>query len=86
MAKSKLIIPRELWLDGLSKLYRRGAEAHETGAFLLGPCAGTVGRVTKWVFYDQLDPNAYSSGVCVLYAEAFARCPSRRADRSRARL
>lgn len=73
MVKSKLMIPRSLWLDGLSNLHRRGAETHESGAFLLGTYAGAVGRVTKWVFYDELDPNAYSSGVCVLYAEAFDR-------------
>jgi hypothetical protein len=71
MDKNKLVIPRKQWLDGLSDLHRRGAETHESGAFLLGTCAGATGRVTKWVFYDDLDPSAYSSGVCVLYADAF---------------
>lgn len=73
MANSKVIVARRLWLDGLAELCRRGGLTHEAGAFLLGTKSGE-GRVgTKWVFYDELDPNAYSTGICILHADAFDR-------------
>jgi len=30
-------------------------------------------EVTEAIYYDELDPDAYSSGVCVLHGDAFAR-------------
>jgi hypothetical protein len=37
----------------------------------VGPNNDTTLEVTDVVYYDDLDPNAYSTGVCVLYADAF---------------
>lgn len=73
MASCKIVMPRDLWLWGLAELHRRGAGRHEAGAFLLGKAEGERCVVSRWLFYDQLDPQAYSSGVCVLYANSFDR-------------
>ncbi|PKP72187.1 MAG: hypothetical protein CVT83_01190 [Alphaproteobacteria bacterium HGW-Alphaproteobacteria-5] len=57
----------------MRELDRRGERKHEAGVFLLG-LAGEGRRVaTHAIYYDELDPNAYSTGVCVLYADAFAK-------------
>jgi hypothetical protein len=63
---------RRLWKHILGELDRRGQGRHEAGVFLLG--AETDGRldVRDAVFYDDLDPDAYSTGICVLHGEAFA--------------
>jgi proteasome lid subunit RPN8/RPN11 len=71
VVEPRLIIPRGAWLSGLIELRRRGAGVHESGAFLLGRVEGPRRIAERWVYYDELDPNAYSTGVCVLYAEAF---------------
>ncbi|AUW47157.1 hypothetical protein CUJ84_pRLN3000015 (plasmid) [Rhizobium leguminosarum] len=73
MANAKIIVPRASWLRGLAELHRRGAERHEAGAFLLGQSENGRSVVSHWIFYDDLDPGAYSSGVCVLYADSFDR-------------
>jgi len=53
---------------------------HEAGAFLLGIRSGGVAEVRAVVFYDELDPQAYDSGVCVLYSDAFSRLWSKCRD------
>lgn len=73
MPNAKMIVPRSIWLRGLAELRRRGAERHEAGAFLLGKSEKGRSVVSHWIFYDDLDPDAYSSGVCVLYADSFDR-------------
>ncbi|AVH44951.1 Mov34/MPN/PAD-1 family protein [Agrobacterium tumefaciens] len=73
MSNSKIIVPRSSWLQGMNELHRRGAEHHEAGAFLLGKREQGRSVVSRWVFYDDLDPEAYSTGVCVLYADSFDR-------------
>jgi len=64
---------RHKWRWIISELNRRGERKNEAGVFLLG--VQTRGRleVTDTVFYDDLDPNAYSTGVCILNGEAFGR-------------
>ncbi|OYX47054.1 MAG: hypothetical protein B7Y90_13885 [Alphaproteobacteria bacterium 32-64-14] len=57
----------------MTELRRRGAGVHESGAFLLGRIHAGRRDVESIVFYDDLDPNAYATGVCVLYADAFDR-------------
>jgi hypothetical protein len=69
----ELVIPRGQWLDLMSELRRRGAGRTESGAFLLGRREGARSFFQAAVFYDDLDPSAYSSGVCILYADAFER-------------
>lgn len=60
------------WGELLAELDRRGNRRHEAGAFLLGTRVGDLREVQDVVFYDDLDPEAYSSGVCILHAPAFA--------------
>lgn len=71
--KHRLICPSRKWRQILAELERRGEHRHESGAFLLG--VETEGRreVLDAIYYDELDPDAYSSGVCVLHGDAFAK-------------
>lgn len=69
----KLECPRSLWRNILKELNKRGENRHEAGAFLLGAKEKGRLQVREAVFYDDLDANAYASGVCVLHADAFAK-------------
>jgi len=62
----------ERWTGILAELDRRGERQHEAGAFLLGARTGDLREVRDVVYYDELDPRAYSTGVCILHAPAFA--------------
>lgn len=65
--------PRRLWKQILTQLGRRGEGRHESGAFLLGRGTGSSLEVKEAIYYDELDSNAYSTGVCVLFGDAFAK-------------
>lgn len=65
-------LPR-LWRTLMVQLHARGDQRHEAGAFLLGRRNGSRREVSEIVFYDDLDPSAYASGVCVLHAAAFSK-------------
>jgi proteasome lid subunit RPN8/RPN11 len=69
----ELTCPRSLWQHLLDGLRARGEGVHEAGAFLLGTESNGKRRVRSVVFYDELDPRAYDSGVCVLHGDAFAK-------------
>lgn len=71
--RHRLSCPKHLWRRILSELERRGQRRHEAGVFLLGRLRDDRREVLDAVFYDELDPAAYSTGVCVLYAPAFAK-------------
>jgi proteasome lid subunit RPN8/RPN11 len=43
----------------------RGRNKRESGAFLLGPVDGPR-RVTSIVFYDEIDPAAFNTGIVVI--------------------
>lgn len=73
MNKTKLVFSRNLWLGCLNQLSRRGKHQHESGCFVLGRINGNRNLATSCVYYDELDPNAYSTGVCILHANAFSR-------------
>jgi proteasome lid subunit RPN8/RPN11 len=62
-----------LWRNIVAELERRGETEHEAGAFLLGLNDGIQKEVREAVYYDELEPRAYDSGVCVLHGDAFAR-------------
>lgn len=64
---------RSKWRWLIGELYRRGKNRHEAGAFLLGLERQGRLEVIDVVFYDGLDPDAYSTGVCVLHGAAFAK-------------
>jgi hypothetical protein len=69
-----LCIAHGRWRNLVHELDRRGARRHEAGAFLLGRTSDDGRReVTDAVFYDDLDPGAYDSGVCILHGNAFAK-------------
>lgn len=78
----RLTCPAVLWHQIVSELHRRGEHRHEAGAFLLGVEENGRREVKSAVYYDDLDSNAYSTGVCVLYGNAFSelwrRCRAER--------
>ncbi|PWS37136.1 hypothetical protein DFH01_09720 [Falsiroseomonas bella] len=57
----------------MAELDRRGRRRHEAGVFLLGDDVGGSRVVRDAIFYDQLDPKAYDTGICVLHGAAFAQ-------------
>ncbi len=71
-----------LWRHIVSELDRRGQRRHEAGAFLLGVEENGRREVKSAIYYNDLDTNAYSTGVCVLHGNAFsvlwARCRAER--------
>jgi proteasome lid subunit RPN8/RPN11 len=69
----RLNCPAELWQHVLMELHRRSERRHESGAFLLGPDREGRREASAVVFYDELDPHAYESGVCILKADAFSK-------------
>lgn len=78
----RLTCPAILWRQIVSELHRRGERWHEAGAFLLGVEKNGRREVRSAVYYDDLDSNAYSTGVCVLYGDAFSELWGRcRAER-----
>ena len=68
-----LRIAAPLWGALTAELHRRTEGRHESGAFLLGRRHESGRIAEKLIFYDEVDPRAYSTGVCVLHADAFAR-------------
>ena len=65
--------PSRYWREIVGELYRRGENRHEAGVFLLGVQRGGRPEVQAAIYYDDLDPRAYESGVCVLHGDAFAK-------------
>lgn len=68
-----LMCPRPLWTNIVRELHRRGGNRHEAGVFLLGHESEGKRVVTGAIYYDELAPPAYESGVCILHAPAFAK-------------
>lgn len=64
---------RKLWEAIPGELFRRGGDLHEAGAFLLGVDRAGRKTITDVVYYDDLDPHSYDSGVCILHGAAFSR-------------
>jgi proteasome lid subunit RPN8/RPN11 len=71
--KRRLNCPRRMWQHVVRELERRGERRHESGVFLLGVERGERREVREAIFYDDLDPEAYATGVCVLRGDAFAK-------------
>lgn len=61
------------WRQIVAELDKRGGRKHEAGAFLLGFDLGGRREVHAAVFYDELDQDAYATGVCILHGDAFAK-------------
>lgn len=64
---------KQFWARIASELYRRSEGRHESGCFLLGTKDGDRRFALEVVYYDELDPQAYSSGVCILRGNSFAK-------------
>lgn len=69
----RLTCPTNFWRKTINQLELRGRRKHEAGAFLLGIERNGRCEVTSAVFYDDLEADAYSTGVCVLHGNAFAK-------------
>ena len=69
----QLNCPPALWNRAMAELHCRGRRRHESGAFLLGSERDGRRQASDIVFYDDLDPAAYASGVCILKADAFSK-------------
>lgn len=65
--------PPAFWKRTVQELEPRGRHKHEAGAFLLATERGGRFEVRDVVFYDDLDPQAYATGVCILHGDAFAK-------------
>lgn len=59
-----------LWWRLFWELKRRGAGTRESGAFLLGTRKAGAATVRALVFYDDIDPNALSTGIVRLSGHA----------------
>jgi len=57
----------------MDELYRRGHGLHESGCFVLGTVVGDERLARRCLYYDELDPTAYSSGVCILDGDSFPK-------------
>ena len=82
LPEPSLRLTKALWLKVTSELHRRTESFHESGAFLLGRRNGVEREATAAIYYDELDPRAYETGICVLHADAFGRLWDQCADRS----
>ncbi len=51
-----------VWRTGVAELRRRAGGWRESGAFLLGS-KGKARQIEEFVFYDDIDPNALSTGI-----------------------
>lgn len=72
VAKNNIEIPRLTWLRLVGELRKRGRGRQESGAFLLGTVGDKSRRVETFVFYDDLDPRALSSGIVVFHGKGFS--------------
>lgn len=60
--RPSLRIHATLWEGLLDSLRERGGGVRESGAFLLGTGDGPARTATKFVLYDDLDPNCLNEG------------------------
>lgn len=49
----------------MAELRRRTEGRHESGAFLLGKCEGRRRIITRFAYYDDLDPHSLKSGIVI---------------------
>lgn len=69
----RILCNKRRWRELILELERRGQHVHEAGAFLLGHERAGIRQITDVIYYDDLDADAYSSGVCILHGDAFAK-------------
>lgn len=71
--RHRLRCASELWQKICQELCERSEGHHESGCFLLGRAIDGRKVVLDTVFYDELDPEAYDTGVCILRAKSFGK-------------
>jgi proteasome lid subunit RPN8/RPN11 len=71
-ATTTIKIPVWLWAWMIFDLRRRGRGVRESGAFLLGRERNDPARVTSYICYDDVDPEAYQAGVIAFHASGCA--------------
>ena len=71
--KHQISCSSRLWRQGLTELRRRGKNRHESGAFLLGHQDGSKCRISKFIYYDDLDPHCFDTGIVVLDGSVFGK-------------
>ena len=67
----RLSCSKAVWQQGLVELGRRGQGRRESGAFLLGHQRGTRRSISRFVFYDDLDPHCLDTGIVVFDGAGF---------------
>jgi proteasome lid subunit RPN8/RPN11 len=72
-SEPELVWNRTHYREVMAELDRRGGRNTEAGAFLLGHRSGNIRYVNDVVYYDDLDPAAYSTGICVLKGPSFSK-------------
>jgi proteasome lid subunit RPN8/RPN11 len=65
-------VPVLLWANVIRDLRRRGKGVRESGAFLLGRLDNHLPRVTSYLCYDDVDPDAYQHGAIAFHASGCA--------------
>jgi len=65
-------VPIWLWIALVLELRKRGQGRRESGAFLLGRSRAGKAKVTSYLCYDDIDPNAYSGGAITFHANGYA--------------
>jgi hypothetical protein len=65
-------IPIWLWAGVIFDLRRRGGGLRESGAFLLGRNDADPARVSSYICYDEVDPDAYQMGAIAFHANGCA--------------
>lgn len=71
-AQTFISIPIWLWRRAIVQLRQRGRGKGESGAFLLAPQEDASDRVTAFICYDDLDPDAYQGGAISFHAVGHA--------------
>jgi len=65
-------VPFLLWVMAIRDLRRRGEGRRESGAFLLGKPGNSSAKVTDYICYDALDPNAYQGGIIAFHDTGYS--------------
>lgn len=68
---TELHLTARIWSRLCDTLCEKTEGRHESGAFMLGRVDRRRRYVEEIVYYDELDPRAYDSGVVILHAGSF---------------
>lgn len=67
----RLSCKSRLWRSGLAELHRRGGGRRESGAFLLGEERQDRRRITRFVYYDDLERHCLDTGIVIFEGTGF---------------